>query len=61
LKNIDKLHSDQVFNDEVKKVQEEYLKKLLDVRSKTAKAIKAACEIAASGSGGAGGDMVPKK
>lgn len=60
MKNIDELHSNKVFQDEIKKVQEQYLKQLIDVRAKAAVAIQKACEIAASGGGAGGGSVVPK-
>lgn len=49
-----------MFQDEVKKIQEQYLQQLLEMRAQTAIAIEKACEIAASGGAAGSGAVVSK-
>ena len=59
LKNIEDLNGNQVFKDEIVKIQELYFQQLILIRTQTAQAIQKACEIAAAGGSGSA-SVVPK-
>ena len=59
MKNIDALTENQVYADPVKKLQEEMLAEMIQLRANLAKSIESA--ILSGGSGGAGGQTVSKE